>query len=102
MFDKESSKSDAWKLHWESEGLRHVNRINSVMLFGWEGYSKNGNGFNDIVETFDTVDLALAFVNSPYMTKANFGTLQVIDMKNLSVLSRFERQRQTDKWSRVA
>lgn len=100
--NKVESISQAWLQHWQQQGLAIAASKNKVMLFGWEGYTKNGNGFNDIINTFDTVDRAVAFINSPYMAQANLGTLQVIDMKNLAVLARFERQRKADKWGRVA
>ena len=100
--NRADSIQQAWLQHWQQQGLAVASTKNKIMLFGWEGYTKNGNGFNDVINTFDTIERATAFINSPYMAQANLGTLQVIDMKTLAVLGRFERQRKTDKWSRVA
>lgn len=96
----------AWQQHLFADssldGRVHVSTVPRMMLFGWEDYSKNGNGFNNIISTFDGLPAAWAAINSPVAVQSPYGTLQLIDMVTLEVVARFWRQRQTDKWSLVA
>lgn len=93
----------AWQQHLFADssldGRVHVDTLPKLMLFGWEDFSKNGNGFNNIVSTFGSLEKALMAVDSPVAVQSPYSTLQLINMTSLSVVGRFERQRKTDKWS---